>query len=345
MEERFVAVEQRDDGVAVVRLDRPKMNALSMALLRQLGDAAAALAADPPGAVVVWGGERIFAAGADISEFAGPDEARAVGAAFRGALDALESIPRATIAAIAGYALGGGCELTLGCDFRIAADTAKFGQPEILLGIIPGGGGTQRLPRLIGPARAKEIIFSGRQVPADEALRIGLVDRVVPADQLFDEAVSMGGRTCPWRRPWPRVWPSAPSIAASTDPWPRGSTSSSRPSPTSSTRRTRRSASSRSESTALVKPASRGNSLLLVVVAGWPAAGKTTLAREFGVRLGLPVFTKDDVKELLFDTLGVGDRAWSKRLGHASIKVLEYQLETVLAAGQSVVGECNWDAT
>jgi enoyl-CoA hydratase len=164
------------------------MNALSTALLSQLAEVTADLTAEPPGAVVVWGGERIFAAGADISEFAGPDEARVVGAAFRAALDTLARIPRATIAAIAGYALGGGCELALACDFRVAADTAKLGQPEILLGIIPGGGGTQRLARLVGPARAKEIVFSGRQVAADEALAIGLVDSVVPSDALFDAA-------------------------------------------------------------------------------------------------------------------------------------------------------------
>jgi enoyl-CoA hydratase/carnithine racemase len=190
VDERFVTVERRDDGVAVVRLDRPKMNALSTSLLRQLADAAETLTADPPGAVVVWGGERIFAAGADISEFAGPDEARIVGAAFRGALDAVAAIPRATIAAIAGYALGGGCELALACDFRVAAATAKLGQPENLLGISPGGGGTHRLPRLVGPARAKEIIFSGRQVPAEEALAIGLVDKVVAPDELLAAAVA-----------------------------------------------------------------------------------------------------------------------------------------------------------
>lgn len=189
MAEQFVSVDHRDDGVAVVRLDRPKMNALSSALLAQLGDIATALRDDPPGAVVVWGGERIFAAGADIGEFAGPDEARTIGNGFRAALDALSAIPRATIAAITGYALGGGCELAMACDFRVVADSAKLGQPEILLGIIPGGGGTQRLARLVGAARAKEIIFSGRQVAADEALAIGLADRVVPADAVFDTAV------------------------------------------------------------------------------------------------------------------------------------------------------------
>jgi enoyl-CoA hydratase len=185
----YVSVERRDDGVAVVRLDRPKMNALSTALLGQLADAAAELTTDPPGAVVLWGGERIFAAGADISEFGGQREARQVGGHFLDAQEALAAIPRATIAAIAGYALGGGCELALACDFRVCADSAKLGQPEILLGIIPGGGGTQRLARLVGPARAKDIIFSGRQVRADEALAIGLVDRVVPAESLFDAAI------------------------------------------------------------------------------------------------------------------------------------------------------------
>ena len=189
-EDRFVSVERRDDGVALVRLDRPKMNALSTALLGQLAEAAADLTANPPGAVVVWGGERIFAAGADIAEFKGPEEARVIGGEFRNALDAVAAIPRAVIAAVNGYALGGGCELALACDFRVAAENAKFGQPEILLGIIPGGGGTQRLARLVGPARAKDLILSGRQVPADEAERMGLADRVVPAADVLDTALS-----------------------------------------------------------------------------------------------------------------------------------------------------------
>jgi len=187
-DDALVHVERRDDGVAVVRLDNGKVNQLSTALLRQLSSAASLLSEDPPGAVVVTGGERIFAAGADITEFGGPDEARVVGAAFLDALNAMADVPRATIAAVAGYALGGGCELALACDFRFAADTARFGQPEILLGIIPGGGGTQRLARLIGPARAKDLVLTGRQVRADEALAIGLVDRVVHADELLAEA-------------------------------------------------------------------------------------------------------------------------------------------------------------
>src|ERR1700686_4486974 len=166
MADQFVSIDRRDDGVALLRLDRPKANALSTELLSQLETAARELTDNPAGAVVVWGGERIFAAGADISEFGGPDRARMVGRRFRAAFDAIAGIPRATIAAVTGYALGGGCELALACDLRVVADTAKFGQPEILLGIIPGAGGTQRLARLIGPSRAKDLIFTGRQVGA-----------------------------------------------------------------------------------------------------------------------------------------------------------------------------------
>jgi enoyl-CoA hydratase/carnithine racemase len=117
--------------------------------------------------------------GADISEFSGPEEARVIGGAFREAFDAVAAIARPVIAVIQGYALGGGLELACACDLRVAGEKARFGQPEILLGIIPGAGGTQRLTRLVGPARAKEMIWSGRQVRADEALAIGLVDRVV----------------------------------------------------------------------------------------------------------------------------------------------------------------------
>jgi enoyl-CoA hydratase len=150
---------------------------------------AESLTEEPPGSVVITGGDRVFAAGADIDEFGGPDEARAIGDLFLRALTAVADIPRATIAAVSGVALGGGCELALACDFRVASDRAHFGQPEILLGLIPGGGGTQRLPRLIGPARAKDLIFTGRQVGADEALAIGLVDEVVAAEQVMARAV------------------------------------------------------------------------------------------------------------------------------------------------------------
>ena len=187
----LVHVERRDDGVAVVRLDNPKVNALSTRVLGQLEAIANGLSDDPPGAVVITGGERIFAAGADIGEFGGKERARVVSRAFREALDAVTAIPRAVVAAIAGYALGGGCELALACDLRVASEKAKLGQPEILLGIIPGGGGTQRLARLVGPARAKDLILTGRQVGAEEALRIGLVDRVVPHDEVNDQALAL----------------------------------------------------------------------------------------------------------------------------------------------------------
>lgn len=189
--ESLVLLDRRSDGVAVVTLNNPKVNALSCALLGRLHEVARDLTANPPGAVVVTGGERIFAAGADISEFGGPDEAEVIGAAFHGALDAIAAIPRFVIAAISGYALGGGCELALACDYRIAGEKAVFGQPEILLGILPGGGGTQRLTRAVGPSRAKELMITGRQVKAHEALRIGLADELVAQDEVHSRALSL----------------------------------------------------------------------------------------------------------------------------------------------------------
>jgi len=191
MSEPLVAVERRDDGVAVLRLQNGKVNSLSSKLLSELRDAAESLIANPPGAVVVVGSDRIFAAGADISEFAGPDEARVIGRLFLEALNAIAAIPRVVIAAVAGPALGGGCELALACDLRLCSTSAKFGQPEILLGIIPGGGGTQRLARLVGPSRAKDLILSGRQVRADEALRMGLADEVVEPEKLESRALEL----------------------------------------------------------------------------------------------------------------------------------------------------------
>jgi enoyl-CoA hydratase len=185
-----VRLERRDDGIAVITLDNPKVNALNHALLGQLFDVTQELLRDLPGAVVITGGPRIFAAGAEISEFGGPEEAARVGGAFVQALNAVADLPRATIAAINGFALGGGCELALACDFRIASEKAKLGQPEILLGIIPGGGGTQRLARLVGPARAKDLILSGRQIGATEALAWGLVDEVVAPDEVEARALA-----------------------------------------------------------------------------------------------------------------------------------------------------------
>jgi len=189
--EDLVLLERRPDGVAVVTLNNPKVNALSQAMLARLKEIALELTADPPGAVVITGGERIFAAGADISEFGGTSEGDRIGLGFHSALDAVAAIPRFVIAAVSGYALGGGCELSMACDYRIAGEKAVFGQPEVLLGIIPGGGGTQRLPRLVGSSRAKEIVMTGRQVKSDEALRIGLVDEVVANDQLHERALAL----------------------------------------------------------------------------------------------------------------------------------------------------------
>jgi enoyl-CoA hydratase/carnithine racemase len=185
----LVELERRADGVAVVTLNNPKVNALSQAVLAELLAVAQDLTANPPGAVVITGGERLLAAGADISEFGGPDEARVIGGGFRAALDAVAAIPRMVIAAVSGYALGGGCELALACDMRVGSTKARFGQPEILLGIIPGGGGTQRLARLCGASVAKDLILSGRQVDATEALRIGLLNEVVEPEALHARAL------------------------------------------------------------------------------------------------------------------------------------------------------------
>jgi enoyl-CoA hydratase/carnithine racemase len=180
MTEELVLVEPNSDGVVVIRLNKPPMNPLGRALLEELRDIASGLGEDATvKAVVVAGSEKAFAAGADIAEFSGQEAARTISGAFRDAFDAVATIPRPVIAAIRGYALGGGLELACACDFRVVGETARLGQPEILLGIIPGAGATQRLTRLVGPARAKDMIWSGRQVRAEEALAIGLADRVV----------------------------------------------------------------------------------------------------------------------------------------------------------------------
>jgi enoyl-CoA hydratase/carnithine racemase len=186
-----------DGAVATIRLDRPPMNAINSVMQEQLRAAAAQVSADPAvRAVILYGGEKVFAAGADVKEFAGQDHAYMMRDAARmmSAPDALARIPKPVIAAVTGYALGGGCELALTADFRISADNAKWGQPEILLGIIPGMGGTQRLPRLVGPAKAKDLIYTGRFLDAQEALEIGLVDAVVPAAEVYPAAQKMAAK-------------------------------------------------------------------------------------------------------------------------------------------------------
>ncbi|CAN5679397.1 enoyl-CoA hydratase-related protein [soil metagenome] len=190
----FVNYELSDNGVATIRLDRPKVNALNEQVATEIGEAVDALAVDESArAVVVWGGERVFAAGADIKEMASQDTTtmyRYIGR-FQNVFTRLEQLPQITIAAITGYALGGGCELALACDLRICAEDSQLGQPEILLGVMPGAGGSQRLPRLVGVGRAKELIYSGRFVAADEALAIGLVNEVVAPDRVYERATEV----------------------------------------------------------------------------------------------------------------------------------------------------------
>ena len=192
----FVRVET-EDAVATIRLDRPPMNALNTAVQEEIAAAAARLTADEGiRAGVIYGGEKVFAAGADIKEMAEASYGRMAADTRRlqDAFTAVARIPKPVVAAITGYALGGGLELALCADFRVMGENARVGQPEILLGIIPGAGGTQRLPRLIGPARAKDIVFTGRFVGAEEALAIGLVDRIVPDAEVYQAARALVAR-------------------------------------------------------------------------------------------------------------------------------------------------------
>ncbi|SDU81400.1 enoyl-CoA hydratase/isomerase family protein [Jiangella alkaliphila] len=197
MSENLVRLEVAD-GVGTIRLDRPPMNALDAAMQDGLLAAAAEVTERRDvRAVVVYGGEKVFAAGADIKEMARWSYTDMVdrSVALQAAFTAIARIPKPTVAAVTGYALGGGCELTLACDLRFVAADAKLGQPEILLGLIPGAGGTQRLARLVGPSKAKDLIFTGRMVGADEALAIGLVDRVVPAgEDVYAAAVAWAAK-------------------------------------------------------------------------------------------------------------------------------------------------------
>jgi enoyl-CoA hydratase len=184
--------------VALITLDRPeRLNTLSPDMLDDLAARLGEVEADDGvGAAVVTGaGDKAFSAGADVSlvREASPIEARAFAARGHATVDRVEALPKPVIAAVNGYALGGGCELALACDVRLASDRAQMGLPEVTLGIFPGWGGTQRLPRLIGPGRAKELILTGRRVGADEALALGLVDRVHPHDELLEAALELAG--------------------------------------------------------------------------------------------------------------------------------------------------------
>lgn len=194
-----------DAAVATIRLNRPPMNVLNTALQEQIRAAATELSTrDDVRAVVLWGGDKVFAAGADVKEFAAMSHADMVNHAARlsSSIDAVARIPKPVVAAVTGYALGGGCELALTADVRFSAEDATWGQPEILLGLIPGAGGTQRLPRLVGASRAKELIYTGAMIGASEALRIGLVDRVLPAADVYAAALT-----------WARRLAAGPAIA------------------------------------------------------------------------------------------------------------------------------------
>ena len=192
----FVRVEVAD-AIATIRLDRPKMNALNAQVQDEIAAAAAEVSQDAAvRAVILYGGERVFAAGADIKEMEqlGYSQMAERSVRLQAAFSAVADIPKPVVAAVTGYALGGGLELALCADFRVLGENAKVGQPEILLGIIPGAGGTQRLPRLIGPARAKGLIFTGRHVAAAEALAIGLADAVVRDEEVYQAAREMVAR-------------------------------------------------------------------------------------------------------------------------------------------------------
>jgi enoyl-CoA hydratase/carnithine racemase len=193
------------EGIGVLRIDRPRMNVLNAAIQRQLGIVAAECATRTDiAAVVVTGGERVFAAGADVKEMAELSHADMVAhsTVLQDSFAAVARIGKPVVAAINGYALGGGCELALCADRRVAAEDATFGQPEIKLGIIPGAGGTQRLSRLVGLSRAKDLVLTGRMVDAAEALAIGLVDQVVSAADVIPTAIS-----------WARQFVGGPALA------------------------------------------------------------------------------------------------------------------------------------
>ncbi len=192
----FVSLEtSRVDNIGVIRIDRPKVNAINKQLSEEMLEVATELEGrDDLRAIVLWGGPKIFAAGADIGAFPldeGFRDPRPMVGPLLDALLKIENLPQITCSAVNGFALGGGCEVSMATDFRVCGESAKFGQPEILLGIIPGGGGTQRLTRLVGVTKAKELCYSGRMISADEALAIGLVSSVHPDEQVLDAAIDL----------------------------------------------------------------------------------------------------------------------------------------------------------
>jgi enoyl-CoA hydratase/carnithine racemase len=192
----FVRLEV-DGGIGTIRLDRPKMNAINTQLRTELAEAALeARDRDDVRAVVLYGGERVFAAGADIKEMETITYAEMLtyGTGLQEAFKIVAALPLPVVAAVTGFALGGGFELALTADFRVLGEKAQVGVPEILLGVIPGAGGTQRLTRLIGPAKAKDLIFTGRFVKADEALALGIADQVVPDPEVYTAAVALASR-------------------------------------------------------------------------------------------------------------------------------------------------------
>ena len=197
-----ILVDTRGE-TGLITLNRPKaLNALNSKLIAELGQALDTFEADPDiGCIVITGSDKAFAAGADIKEMATKTFIQAYTEDFIGSWDQVSRTRKPVIAAVAGYALGGGCELAMMCDFIIAADTAKFGQPEITLGVMPGAGGTQRLTRFVGKSKAMEMCLTGRMMDAEEAERAGLVSRVVPADKLMDEALAAAAKIASFSKP------------------------------------------------------------------------------------------------------------------------------------------------
>ncbi|TBL40657.1 enoyl-CoA hydratase [Verrucosispora sp. SN26_14.1] len=207
MSDETILIDTDHDGIAIVTLNRPQaLNALSLQVMRDLTAAATTLDAEPAvKAIIITGSATAFAAGADIKEMADRTYSEMDAADWFGGWSAMSAVRTPLIAAVAGYALGGGCELAMMCDIVIAADTARFGQPEITLGVIPGMGGSQRMTRAIGKAKAMDLCLTGRTITADEAERAGMVSRVVPADRLLDQSIQLATRIAGMSAPAARM--------------------------------------------------------------------------------------------------------------------------------------------